>query len=74
MGAKTEIYDVIKTLANEGKSICVFSTELEEILGICDRIVLLYDGVLEQELRNGEDIDIAHILNVVTGGAEHKGS
>ncbi|AVX05799.1 tylosin resistance ATP-binding protein TlrC [Maritalea myrionectae] len=73
VGAKTEIYDVIKTLANEGKSICVFSTELEEILGICDRIILLYDGVLEEELRNGEDVDIAHILNVVTGGAEHKG-
>jgi ribose transport system ATP-binding protein len=70
VGAKTEIYDIIKNLADEGNSVAVFSTELEEILGICDRVFLLYSGSLESEINNGPDVDIAHILNVVTGGHE----
>ncbi len=70
VGAKTEIYDVIRTLADEGTSVAVFSSELEEVLGICDRVFLLYSGVLEEEIINGSDVDIAQILNVVTGGAE----
>ncbi len=68
VGAKTEIYDIIKNLADEGNSVAVFSSELEEILGICDRVFLLYDGSLESEINNGPDVDITHILNVVTGG------
>lgn len=70
VGAKTEIYDIIKNLADEGNSVAVFSTELEEILGICDRIFLLYSGSLESEIKNGPNVDITHILNVVTGGHE----
>ncbi len=70
VGAKTEIYDIIRKLANEGNSVAVFSTELEEVLGICDRIFLLYSGSLEAEVINGPDVDATHILNVVTGGHE----
>lgn len=69
VGAKTEIYDIIKGLADDGKSVAVFSSELEEILGICDRVFLLFDGTLQEEIVNGPDVDIAHILNVVTGGS-----
>ena len=47
VGAKTEIYDIIRSLAGEGKSVAVFSSELEEVLGICDRIFLLYSGSLK---------------------------
>ncbi len=70
VGAKTEIYDIIKNLADEGNSVAVFSSELEEVLGICDRIFLLYGGALESEIVNSTDMDIPHILNVVTGGHE----
>ncbi len=70
VGAKTEIYDIIRNLADRGNSIAVFSSELEEVLGICDRIFLLYSGSLESEVVNGSDVDAAHILNVVTGGHE----
>ena len=69
VGAKTEIYDIIRTLADEGTSVAVFSSELEEVLGICDRIFLLFSGSLEAEIANGADVDIARILDVVTGGA-----
>lgn len=70
VGAKTEIYDIIKNLADEGNSVAVFSSELEEVLGICDRIFLLFDGSLEAEIVNGPNIDASHILNIVTGGHE----
>jgi ribose transport system ATP-binding protein len=68
VGAKTEIYDIIRNLADEGTSVAVFSSELEEVLGICDRIFLLFTGSLVEEIANGANVDIAHILNVVTGG------
>lgn len=70
VGAKTEIYDIIRNLADAGNSVAVFSSELEEVLGICDRIFLLFGGSLVSEVVNGSDVDIAHILNVVTGGGE----
>ncbi len=68
VGAKTEIYDIIRRLADSGTSVAVFSSELEEVLGICDRIFLLVSGSLAEEVKNGPDADAAHILNVVTGG------
>lgn len=70
VGAKSEIYQLVKGLADNGKSIAVFSSELEEILGLCDRIFLLFDGRLKDEIVNGPNVDVGHILNVVTGGHE----
>ena len=68
VGAKTEIYDIIRNLADEGTSVAVFSSELEEVLGICDRIFLLFSGSLKTEVANGPNVDAAYILDVVTGG------
>jgi len=68
VGAKAEIYDIIKNLADKGNSVAVFSSELEEVLGICDRIFLLYSGSLEAEIANGPDVDANHILNVFKCG------
>lgn len=70
VGAKSEIYDIIKDLADQGNAVAVFSSELEETLGICDRVFLMFDGHLQEEIPNGPDVDISHILNVVTGGQE----
>ena len=70
MGAKSEIYDIIRDLADAGNSIAVFSSELEEVLGLCDRIFLLFSGWLQAVVVNGPDVDVAHVLHVVTGGAE----
>ncbi|MDC5812768.1 sugar ABC transporter ATP-binding protein [Vibrio europaeus] len=70
VGAKKEIYDLVKELANQGNSVAVFSTELEEILGVCDRIFLLYDGSLVSEITNGSDVDTNFILNAATGGLQ----
>ncbi|WP_062320451.1 multiple monosaccharide ABC transporter ATP-binding protein [Halolactibacillus sp. JCM 19043] len=44
VGAKNEIYKIMNTLAEEGKSIIVISSELPELLGTCDRIYTLNNG------------------------------
>ena len=68
VGAKSEIYGIIRRLSKEGKSIMIFSSELPEIMNICDSIYLLYDGSLKATMRNGCDIDSEKILHIVTGG------
>ena len=68
VGAKAEIYTIIRELAAEGKAILFFSSELPEILDMCDRIFLLVDGLIKEEIVNGGEIDQNHILHIVTGG------
>ena len=41
---KEEIYKIIRGLAEQGKSMIVVSSELDELLRICDNIIVMYDG------------------------------
>ena len=50
VGAKYEIYTIINRLAAEGKAIIVISSELPELLGICDRIYAISEGRITGEL------------------------
>ncbi len=50
VGAKYEIYNIINKLAGENKCILVISSELPEILGICDRIYILNEGRIVGEM------------------------
>ncbi len=50
VGAKYEIYTIINQLANEGKGIILISSELPEILGVCDRIYVMSDGKIVGEM------------------------
>ena len=68
VGAKQEIYAIIRKLVQQGCSAIVFSSELPEILGLCDRIGLLYEGELKEFLDNGDKVDSQEIMHVVTGG------
>ncbi|HBF37855.1 MAG TPA: ABC transporter ATP-binding protein [Firmicutes bacterium] len=54
VGAKYEIYSIINELAEEGKSIVMISSELPEILGMCDRIYVMNEGRIVGELSNHE--------------------
>lgn len=54
VGAKYEIYCIINQLAEEGKSILVISSEMPEILGICDRIYVLSEGKIVGEMTRSE--------------------
>jgi ribose transport system ATP-binding protein len=68
VGAKSEIYSIIRQLSKEGKTIIIFSSELPEVMNICDSIYLLYDGSLKSVIRNGCDVNSEQILHIVTGG------
>lgn len=68
IGAKSEIYTIIRNLRKEGKSVMIFSSELTEIINLCDRIYLLYDGEIRKCIDNGGDIDTQKIIHIVTGG------
>lgn len=54
VGAKYEIYSIINELAEEGKSIVMISSELPEILGMCDRIYVMNEGRIVGELQKDE--------------------
>jgi putative multiple sugar transport system ATP-binding protein len=54
VGAKYEIYQIINELAAEGKAILVISSELPELLGICDRIYTLSAGRITGEVARAE--------------------
>ena len=50
VGAKYEIYQIIKRLAAEGKAILMVSSEMPELIGVCDRVIMLCEGRLMGEL------------------------
>jgi len=65
VGAKYEIYTIINRLASEGKGIIFISSELPEILGVCDRIYVMRDGKIVGEMPASEasqEIVMKHIM------------
>ncbi len=71
VGAKSEIYRLLAQLASDGLSVIVASSEIPELLGICDRIAVLRDGrvvtVLEREQATQEAILMAASLKPAAG-------
>jgi len=66
--AKSEIYEIINQLVDRGIGIMIISSELEEILGICDRILVMYEGRISKELPIKEATQ-EKIMFYETGGA-----
>jgi putative multiple sugar transport system ATP-binding protein len=54
VGAKYEIYSIINRLAEAGKGVVVISSEMPELLGICDRICVMNDGAFVGEFKGAE--------------------
>ncbi|MCC7449543.1 MAG: sugar ABC transporter ATP-binding protein [Anaerolineae bacterium] len=50
VGTKQEIYQLMRTLADQSAAILFFSTELAELVGMCDRVLVLYEGRIFREL------------------------
>lgn len=50
VGAKYEIYQLIINLAKEGKAVIMVSSEMPELLGVCDRIIVMSGGRLAGEV------------------------
>lgn len=62
VGAKAEIYKVMRQLADEGKVILMVSSELPEIIAVCDRIAVFCEGRLTQILTNRDDMSEEEIM------------
>ncbi len=67
VGAKREIYGLIRRVSADGRIVLFSSTELPELIGLCDRILVLYRGRIAGEI-NGGEIDGAALLRAVNTG------
>lgn len=66
VGAKYEIYTVINSLADEGKAVIVISSEMPELLGICDRVYVINEGEIAGELQKAEFSQERIMKNIMT--------
>ena len=64
VGTKYEIYLLINQLANEGKSIIIVSSELPELLGMCNRIIVMHEGYFKGEVSETSTITQEDILKI----------
>jgi len=73
VGAKSEIYRLIDDLAKEGKAILLISSELEEVLSMSDRIVVMREGRVTGEFKR-EEATQENVMTAATGGRDSSGS
>ena len=64
MGAKYEVYTIINQLAAMGKRVLVISSEMAELIGICDRIYIMNEGRIVGEVSN-EDMTQEKIMSTI---------
>ena len=69
VGAKVEIYDIVRKLADEGVGVLVISSELSEVVGLCNRVLVMREGVLTGEVE-GEAISEEAIMRLATADAD----
>ncbi|MCA1412597.1 sugar ABC transporter ATP-binding protein [Bradyrhizobium sp. NBAIM20] len=69
VGAKSEIYSIIDNLAKAGTAILVISSDLPEIIGICDRVIVMRAGHIAGEVSRGPHSPLAQedIMGLATG-------
>jgi ABC-type sugar transport system ATPase subunit len=71
--AKQDIYRIIDELSKQGVAIIIVSSEVRELIGVCDRILVMYEGRITQEFKQGElQTTPENILLAIEGG--HRGN
>ena len=68
MGSKAEIYDLVRKIANEGVGVLLVSSDLPELLGLSDRVLLLARN-REAVLVPSDELNERAYLNYCMGGA-----
>jgi len=69
VGAKSEIYTICDQLAREGLALMFTSSENEETLGVCDRVLIFYRGKVIKEFKRGE-ASKSDVMHWISGGLE----
>lgn len=67
VGARYEIYEWIRRMASEGKSVLLISSELEEVLGMSDRVLVMHEGRIRGEIADPARADPAGVLRIAAG-------
>ena len=69
VGAKAEIYHICDQLARDGLGLLFTSSEIDEILGLCDRVLVLYKGRIVKEFCKGE-ANKSDVMHWISGEVE----
>lgn len=67
IGAKKEIYQIMNDLAEQGVAILMISSELPEVIGMSDRVLVMHEGKITGEVA-GDDMTQEKIMHYATGG------
>ena len=73
VGTKQEIYELLRELADAGAAILFYSTDYDELVGCCDRVLVMYDGAIKRELVGAEITEHALISSALNIRAEVRG-
>ncbi|MCC6492790.1 MAG: sugar ABC transporter ATP-binding protein [Pirellulales bacterium] len=69
VGAKQEIYRLVQQLGQRGMAVMLISSEMEEILAVCDRVLVMHQGAIAGELTGG-DVTEENIMRLAVGGVD----
>jgi ribose transport system ATP-binding protein len=72
VGTKAEFYSLLTGLSEQGKTIILYSSDDEELIGLCDRVLVMYDGMIRTEL-SGETLTKENLI-AASLGASHGGA
>jgi ribose transport system ATP-binding protein len=70
VGTKQEMYQLLRNLADAGAAILFYSTDYDELIGCCDRVLVMYDGAIKRELAGDEITEHALVSSALNIGAE----
>ena len=66
VGAKHEIYEIMKDIANQGKAIIMISSEMAELLGMSDRIYVMCNGKIRGEITEESEMTQENVMRYAT--------
>ena len=73
VGTKQEIYQLLRELADAGAAILFYSTDYDELVGCCDRVLVMYDGAVKRELAGADINERALVSSALNIGVDVQG-
>jgi ribose transport system ATP-binding protein len=70
VGAKAEIHRILRGLVNQGIGVIIISSELNEIVGMCDRVLIMHEGRISGEV-SGSGIEGKNIMHYAAGAGHY---
>ena len=74
VGTKQELYQLLRKLADDGAAIILYSTDYDELIGCCDKVLVMYDGAVRRTLVGPEITERALIASALSIDAQPQGA